>query len=254
MRPRLLLSNDDGLDSPFLEPFATELSRTADVMIVVPSREQSWVGRAYSRHSEIETARVDFHGLDCRTVSGTPSDCVNIALGHFCDAPPDAVISGLNIGQNIAMPLIWSSGTFAAAVEGAGWGFPAFAFSMRLEKQYYEFCRLRHGAAPEPLRESVVSAGAHAAEFISEMLAKKSPKKGSVLNVNYPVKYSPHTPFKKCVPAHAELKSVYARNGRGTFTFSYSLGETASPGGDPTDIECLDASCACYSEIKIRGS
>ena len=48
---RLLLSNDDGLDSPFLPAFARALAKVADLKIVVPSGERSWIGRAYSRHS-----------------------------------------------------------------------------------------------------------------------------------------------------------------------------------------------------------
>lgn len=63
MKPRLLLSNDDGLDSPFLPSFAKALSRVADVKIVVPAKEQSWIGRAYSRHSTLETVERDFFGL-----------------------------------------------------------------------------------------------------------------------------------------------------------------------------------------------
>ena len=102
MKPRLLLSNDDGLDSPFLPAFAKALAQVADLKIVVPAREQSWVGRAYSRHSEVRVKREEFFGLDCQTITGTPSDCVNIALGHFYgDKLPDAVVSGMNIGQNI---------------------------------------------------------------------------------------------------------------------------------------------------------
>ncbi len=135
----LLLSNDDGIDSPFLPVFAKALAKVADLKVVVPAREQSWIGRAYNRHNRIEVKECEFFGLDCHTITGTPSDCVNIALAHLCDEKPDAVISGLNIGQNVALPLLWSSGTFSAAVEGAGWGIPAFAFSMRLEKIYYEF-------------------------------------------------------------------------------------------------------------------
>ncbi len=251
MKPRLLLSNDDGLDSPFLPSFAKALSRVADVKIVVPAKEQSWIGRAYSRHSTLETVERDFFGLDCQTVSGTPSDCVNIALGHLFDTPPDAVVSGLNIGQNIALPLIWSSGTFAAAVEGAGWGLPAFAFSMRLEKIYYEYCRLRHGAAPEPLLKNIEEASEHAAEFVLKSLEAGECGRGEVLNVNYPVKYTRRNEFKKCVPANADLKSVYVKNGAGKFDFAYSLGNVKSPNGEITDLECLDSFAACYSKIDI---
>lgn len=132
---RLLLSNDDGIGSPFLPAFAAALSEVAEVEIV-SAREQSWIGRAYNRHAAVAVGEAEAGGFKCRTVAGTPSDCVNIALSHLLSEPPDAVVSGLNIGQNVALPLLWSSGTFAAAVEAAGWGIPAFACSMRLLKNF----------------------------------------------------------------------------------------------------------------------
>ncbi len=251
-KPRILISNDDGIKSPFLPPFAKALSKIADIEIVVPAREQSWIGRAYNRHEEIFVEELDFYGFKCRTVSGTPSDCVNIALAHLCSQAPDAVVSGLNIGQNIAVPLLWSSGTFAAAVEAAGWGFPAFAFSMKLEKKYYEACRVRHTPPPPELLENLENASAHAAAFIANSLARSDFEDGDILNVNYPAVFSPETPFEYCVPAHAKLSSLYVRNERGNFDFSYAIGETSSPTGQRTDIECLESGHACHSRVNIR--
>ncbi len=248
---RLLLSNDDGLDSPFLPAFAKALAKVADLQIVVPASEQSWIGRAYSRHSRLEAKRCDLFGLDCQTVNGTPSDCVNIALEYLCDEKPDAVISGLNIGQNIAMPLLWSSGTFSAAVEGAGWGLPAFALSMKLERVYYDFCRLRHGPAPEPLLKNIEAASEHAAEFIVKSLSKNECTKGYVINVNYPEKYTRMCDFKKCVPATASLRSIYKKTEDGKFDFAYALGECTSPNGEITDFDCVSNGIACYSKIKV---
>lgn len=251
MKPRLLIANDDGIDSPFLPPFAKAIAAYADISIVVPAREQSWIGRAYSRHSELRVEEREFHGFECRTVSGTPADCVNIALSHLCKSPPDAVISGLNIGQNIAFPLLWSSGTFAAAVEAAGWGFPAFAFSMRLEKKYYEACRIKHSPPPPALLASLETAGAHAAEFVARALEGGMLGCGDVANVNYPIGFGDGAAFERCVPARAKLASLYVKNSEGNFNFAYNIGETSSPDGTLTDLECLDKGAACYSIINI---
>lgn len=252
---RLLLSNDDGIYSPFLPIFAKALSARAEVEIVVPACEQSWIGRAYNRHADIEVRKVDFHGFTCHTVSGTPSDCVNIALSHlYADNPPDAVVSGLNIGQNVALPLLWSSGTFAAAVEAAGWGFPSFACSMRLLKKFYEQCRIRHESAPAELLEYLTDASEHAAEYIAETLSGGKAEAGVIKNINYPADFRKGTPFKKCVPAQAKLASLYVKNVDGTYTFSYAMGDTRPSGnGLPTDVECLAAGWACVSEVPIHG-
>lgn len=252
MKPRLLLSNDDGITSPFLPPFAKALSQVADVEVVVPASEQSWIGRAYSRHSELLVKEVEKFGVACRTVSGTPSDCVNIALAHLCKTPPDVVVSGLNIGQNTAYPLLWSSGTFAAAAEAAGWGFPAFAFSMRLEKRFYEQCRLRHVIDSLELEKSLEAASEHAAEFVIKMLADRKTLEGKVVNVNYPIRYQRTAAFEKSIPANAKMASLYVKNERGGYDFSYAIGETSSPTGELTDIECLDAGKATYSLVPIK--
>ena len=68
-------------------------------------------------------------------ISGTPTDCVNIALGHLLEDTPDIVVSGINIGYNTTEALILSSGTIAGAIEGAQWGIPAIAFSMCLPNE-----------------------------------------------------------------------------------------------------------------------
>ncbi len=227
------------------------MAKVADIQIVVPAREQSWIGRAYSRHSELEVRDVNFMGYNCQTVSGTPSDCVNIALAHLCDIPPDAVVSGLNIGQNVAFPLLWSSGTFSAAVEASGWGFQAFAFSMRLDKIHYEACRLQHAPAPPDLLVKLQDASLHAANFVIEFLEKKILKPMEVANVNYPANYTKVADFVRCEPARAKLASVYSKNESGKYTFGYKMGELASTLEYPSDVECLNSSKACYSIVSI---
>ncbi len=250
MKPRLLIVNDDGITSPFLPVFARRLAEVARVAIVVPAREQSWIGRAFSRHSEVNVERREFFGFDCRAVGGTPADCANIALSHiFARRRPDAVVSGLNIGQNVAMPLLWSSGTFGAAVEAAGLGFPSFAFSMRLENKYYEMCRLRHEGLPADLLSHVDAACAHAASYIVKSLEKPF-KAGEVRNVNYPANFGPHTPFKKCVPAKMGLVGLYKKNARGNYEFSYALGSERRQSA-LTDIQALDMGFACWSKISV---
>lgn len=248
MKPLLLISNDDGIDSPFLPAFVKAMAEVADIEIVVPAKEQSWIGRAYSRHSKLKVERVDFLGFKTHTVSGTPSDCVNIALSYICKKP-DAVVSGLNIGQNIAFPLLWSSGTFSAAVEAAAWGFPAFAFSMRLEKQFYEACRLRHEPPHKgcSLLKNLEDASKKSAEYVIDTLKTKI-NFGEVKNVNFPIKYTLQTPFKECIPAKAIAKPLYVEN-NGEYEFKYAM--TAIDTDELTDYKCLESGCACHSTISI---
>src|SRR3954470_19453044 len=109
---RLLITNDDGIDSVFLhELVAALVSAGHELFVVAPKTEQSWIGAAKSRHRAVASERVD-RGLGCPTwiVDGTPSDCVNIGLAHLLPganfATPEAVVSGINIGLNASLAFI----------------------------------------------------------------------------------------------------------------------------------------------------
>lgn len=253
-RLRILLSNDDGIDSPFLGRFLEAFSGSgAEVLAVVPACEQSWIGRAYSRHKKLTLkSRGKIGGAECFTVDGTPSDCVNIALGHLFEDGrlPDAVVSGLNIGQNLGMPLLWSSGTFSAAAEGAGWGLPAFAFSQQLASEFYEICRLKHAPAPEALDRILLASCRKSAELVNEFLLNQKCKRGEVCNVNFPLDYSESTPLKESVAAVVKMCSLYRRSGVDSFDFKYAIAEAENP-ESLNDMQCLKNSWASYSFIKI---
>ena len=132
MKPHALVTNDDGIESVFLHRLVDALLPDFDVSVAAPAFEQSWIGRAVSRHGEVEVIRspsIFPAGVDAWAISGTPTDCVNIALGNLISKQPDIVLSGINIGYNTTETLILSSGTIAGAIEGALWGLPAIAFS-----------------------------------------------------------------------------------------------------------------------------
>ncbi|NIP71668.1 MAG: 5'/3'-nucleotidase SurE, partial [Gammaproteobacteria bacterium] len=76
---RFLIVNDDGPDSPMLAPMAEKLSALGEVSVSVPEREQSWQGKAMTRFGRITAAPLAGLGVRAYTVSGTPSDCVNLA-------------------------------------------------------------------------------------------------------------------------------------------------------------------------------
>src|SRR5690606_38493825 len=138
---RFLVTNDDGIDSVFLHELVHALRNAGhELFVVAPKHEQSWVGAAKSRNRPVHAERVDCRAgspdlqrrqkyqLGCPTwiVDGTPSDAVNIAVGHLlprgCEI--DAVISGINVGLNASLGFIIASGTIAGAWEGALHGLP----------------------------------------------------------------------------------------------------------------------------------
>ena len=251
---QILISNDDGIDSPFLGRFLDAFSEIAEsVVCVVPATEQSWIGRAYSRHKTLMLQERGQRGnIRICTVDGTPADCVNIALEHVLQEAPDAVVSGMNIGHNLALPLLWSSGTFAAAAEGAAMGVPAFACSLQLANSHYELCRLKHCAPPAAVDAALTAACSHSAYFVLQTLSEKKSEAFTVHNLNYPADYSAKSEFKMCEPARVNVKPLYAKNADGGFDFKYSIGDNFSSEGVLTDVECVKNSWGSCSVIKLH--
>lgn len=238
-RPHVLITNDDGIDSYFLRVLVeSHLAANFQVSVAAPLSEQSWIGRAFSRHREVHVARVEEDGFAAWAIDGTPADCVNIALGHLLPERPDAVVSGINIGFNATMPLCLSSGTLAGAIEGAGWGIPALAFSLELPDDEFESIRLSHGKAVGATLESLRAAAARAADFTRAELAAGQAADTVVHNVNFPKICRATTPVEKTVPANLPLGSLYRRETPTSFCFRWHRNEAAVPRHD-TDLACL---------------
>jgi 5'-nucleotidase len=124
---RLLLSNDDGLIAPGLVALAEALSAEHEVWVVAPSSERSAQSHSLTMHKPLR-----LHPRQPRqwSVSGTPADCVYIALHHLmADSPPDLVLSGINSGSNLGSDVHYS-GTVAAAREACLHGYPSIAISL----------------------------------------------------------------------------------------------------------------------------
>ena len=111
--PRALITNDDGIDCGFLHALADAMTRHFEVVVVAPRDEQSWAGRSFSRRGKLAVEERSDLPWKAWAVAGTPSDCVNVALGHLLETPVDIVVSGINVGFNVTLPLLLTSGTVA---------------------------------------------------------------------------------------------------------------------------------------------
>ena len=226
MKPHALVANDDGIESAFLHRFVDALCHDFKVSVAAPAFEQSWIGRAISRRKEIEVIHspaIFPEDVDAWAISGTPTDCVNIALGHLVKQPVDIVLSGINIGYNTAEPLILSSGTIAAAIEGAFWGLPAIAFSKSIPNHLFKSIQKNKGKTEGDFRDSLIAASRHANSIALEML-KKNSRYGTVLNVNFPVDTRDDTPYEETVPAAVKMGSLYTETSPGKYVFHYNEG------------------------------
>jgi 5'-nucleotidase len=124
---RLLLSNDDGLVAPGLVALAEALEEEHEVWVVAPSSERSAQSHSLTMHKPL---RLQNRQSRRWSVSGTPADCVYLALHHLmAKSPPDLVLSGINIGSNLGSDVHYS-GTVAAAREACLHGYPSIAISL----------------------------------------------------------------------------------------------------------------------------
>lgn len=159
---RILLTNDDGIYAPGLKALYEELKDDYTLHIVAPEAERSAVGHAITLTRPLRVKPVRRHGVFYGyAVSGTPADCVKIGVQELLGSPPDMVLSGINLGANVGVNVLYS-GTVSAATEGAFLGVksaalsldsrenPDFRFSARFSREIIRFVMendLRKGTA-----------------------------------------------------------------------------------------------------------
>ena len=161
---RILVTNDDGIDSPGLTALAEALKVIGEVWVVAPDRERTAVAHAVTLHKPLR-----LHRLAPRTfsVNGTPVDCVNLALLKVMPKPPAIVVSGINKGVNLGDDVLYS-GTVSAAMEGTILGIPSIAVSQEGRESF------RFPVAAD-----------YAVRIVRQVLAQGLPEE-TLLNVNVP--------------------------------------------------------------------
>jgi 5'-nucleotidase len=128
--PSILVTNDDGVQSPGIYALAAALRPLGTITIVAPVSESSAIGHALTLARPLRLERLDRpEAENVYAVDGTPTDCVNIALTMVLDRKPDLVVSGINKGFNLGDDITYS-GTVAGAMEGALLGIPSIAVSL----------------------------------------------------------------------------------------------------------------------------
>jgi len=158
----LLISNDDGVYAPGLATLAEALMDISEVMVVAPDRNHSGASNALTLENPLRIQQLE-NGFTA--VSGTPTDCVHLALNELCKVPPSMVVSGINAGANMGDDVLYS-GTVAAAMEGRFLGLPAMAVSLVGNNNY-------------------PSAAQYAQLLVNKLLMQLLPQ-DQVLNVNVP--------------------------------------------------------------------
>ncbi len=130
-KPLILVTNDDGINAPGIRTLIHVMNTIGDVVVVAPDSPQSAMGHAITINSTLylERVKVDDGPQIEYSCSGTPADCVKIAINEILDRTPDLCVSGINHGSNSSINVIYS-GTMSAALEAGIEGIPAIGFSL----------------------------------------------------------------------------------------------------------------------------
>lgn len=194
-KPLILVTNDDGIQAAGIALLCQTVEAFGDVIVVAPDSARSAQSHAITVSQPIRMRKLEEseHKL-VYTCSGTPVDCVKLALSHLCERTPDLIVSGINHGSNTSVSVLYS-GTMAAAVEGCFYGIPAIGFSLDDHRPEADF-----SAFPNLISTMV------------EKVLKDGLDKGVCLNVNVPaIPSSSIKGVKWCRQARGSWSEVFER-------------------------------------------
>ena len=169
-KPLILITNDDGINAPGIRTLISIMKPLGDIIVVAPNSPQSGMGHAITLDATLYAEEHKFNHATHReySCSGTPADCVKLAIRQLADRKPDLCVSGINHGSNSSINVIYS-GTMSAAIEAGIEGIPAIGFSLLNYKWNADF-----GACKEYVKT------------ITENVLTHGLPDGVVLNVNIP--------------------------------------------------------------------
>lgn len=186
-KPLILVTNDDGISAKGIASLVASASKFGEVVVVAPDSPQSGMGHAITIHDPIRLNKSTlFEGIEAYSTSGTPVDCVKLAVYEILHRKPDLLVSGVNHGSNAATNVLYS-GTMSAAVEGAMENIPSIGFSLDSFDANADFS----------LSQQVI-------ETIIPLVLEKGIQAHTCLNVNVPyIDARAYKGFKICKAAHA---------------------------------------------------
>lgn len=226
-RPLILVTNDDGITAPGIRNLIQVMNTIGDVVVVAPDSPQSGMGHAITIDStlHLEQLTIDDGPQVEYSCSGTPADCVKIAVNEILDRKPDLCVSGINHGSNSSINVIYS-GTMSAAIEAGVEGIPAIGFSL-LDYSW--------GANFEATKTYLAT--------ITRQVLQNGLASGVILNVNFPnLKSEEIKGIKICRQARANWKEKFDKrtNPMGREYYWLSGNFVNLDGGEDTDEWALE--------------
>lgn len=231
MRPRVLLTNDDGVNSIGLWAAYEALAPIADVTVVAPATQQSAVGRSISIFEPLRVDAILHNGVEAHAVAGKPTDAVIIGL-FALQVRPDLIVSGINIGENLSFESVMTSGTVGAALEGANHGVPGIAFSLQVVDQGDKF------GDPRRSVQSFTEAGRVVSDSCERIFSGGYPEGVDVININIPARWTGGYEITRLAPKlfATGVERRLDPRGRPYFWIDGPIIDSADPGTDVSAI------------------
>jgi 5'-nucleotidase len=248
----ILLSNDDGPESPALLPFARALSQDHEVRVTVPDRERSWIGKAITRFDPVEVARGERDGIELWTTSGYPADGVQLAIHALFDAPPALVVSGINLGYNHGAGFLLSSGTVGAAFEARLSGIPAVAFSTGIMTGNYQAWRTH--TASDAAREDWERLAGLCTSLLAECETSGLLDLADVISINLPYDADEATPRRVTSVAQVGYDRLFQPVGGTAFAHDFSGGFVPFAPLEGSDVDAAHRGRIAITPLRLPAS
>ena len=213
----ILLTNDDSFDSPLFHILYDVLKAQGHTLTcIMPATEQSWKSKSMTRFGKLKLNEEDIDGRTFYTFEGAPADCVNFGLYQLCQTKPDLVISGVNMGYNVSLSYILSSGTIGAAMEGYLAGYPALSLSQQLIPELYKHWNEHRTFSSESythLKAQVSEILMRATESLDELI-----QNNELWALEMPYQLTDNWQIKRSNPSQAHYGNAFNKNDDGTYS------------------------------------
>ena len=261
----VLVVNDDGPASPLLPALLDALADEPwckQVTAAVPAQEQSWIGQAITRSHPLFAGRRIVGKHSIFTISGTPADCVAIAVEHLLPNPPDIVVSGINLGSNAGLPFFLNSGTVGAARQAFLCGIKAVAFSAEVPCALFAHWHARDLEKFQSVQDQFRLLAQTSAHLARELLAGSAWNLADLFSVNLPWKLSGAVHANLTQLKKGRYPSLFRQNAEGSFVHDMSPVDYCDnvdreqQTGLPNDIDVLQTGSISVTPIwhKQKGS
>ena len=243
-RPLILITNDDGILAQGIQELTSLMCTLGDVAVVAPDGPRSGMACAISAVTPVRLQPVGpqkqaLRRMQCKgdnfevwSCSGTPVDCVKLALEHVTGRKPDILVSGINHGDNASVSMHYS-GTIGAVLEGCMKDVPSVGFSLRTRKESCNFL---------PYRQVVL-------DTVAYVLERGLPQ-GVCLNVNFPEVDSQLEGVSVCRMARGNWVEEWESAGGETFRLTGRF-VNLEPEAEDTDYWALDHGRASITPLRI---